>query len=349
MIDFGLISRECEKNFLRNQVWLKELEGKKILLTGATGFFGTWFLGSLSALNKLLHQPVKIVAFVRSEQKAREKFEGVSHDVEFIEGDLFRLEGCNLDVDIIIHAAVGGSPVPEEENSELLFDNIVEGTRSALKFAAKRNISSFLLISSGGVYGPVPKEGSPVKENYLGVEPSMTAGYRSMYSIGKRAAENLGVAYSQKFGFKFVSARCFAFVGPYLPMQSNFAIGNFIHDALTSNKIIVGGDGTPVRSYMYMSDLVTSLYALAIKGQSGEAYNVGGVQEITIEDLAYLIRDSLCPKGSVEVRESRPQMPKDNLYVPNLEKLNSLIPISEFVSLRQAIEKTASWYRNQLS
>lgn len=136
-------------------------------------------------------------------------------------------------------------------------------------------------------------------------------------------------------------ARCFAFVGPDLPLNAHFAIGNFIQDALKADCITVVGDGSPLRTYLEQADLSHWLWTLMMEGFDGEAYNVGSDQVISIAELAFLVRDLLAPGKEVNILGSAQQAGARSRYVPSVKKIAALHSLFPRISLARAITRTA--------
>jgi len=137
-----------------------------------------------------------------------------------------------------------------------------------------------------------------------------------------------------------VIARCFAFVGPDLPLNVHFAIGNFIRDALTADAITVSGDGTPLRTYLHQSDLAHWLLTLLVHGRPGQVYNVGSDEVISIAALAHLVRDILAPDKPVYILGQLDPSAARNRYVPDIRKAQQELGLSVTVPLAEAIRRT---------
>lgn len=163
--------------------------------------------------------------------------------------------------------------------------------------------------------------------------------------MGKRIAEHLCALYAEAHPIEFVVARCFAFVGPDLPLDAHFAIGNFIRDALTADVITVRGDGSPLRSYLYQSDLAHWLLALLQYGRHGQAYNVGSDETHSIADVAYLVRNLLAPDKPVQFLGEIDNAATRSIYVPDIRKVQEELGLKVAVPLAEAIQRTGSGFQ----
>jgi dTDP-glucose 4,6-dehydratase len=145
-------------------------------------------------------------------------------------------------------------------------------------------------------------------------------------------------------------ARCFAFAGPHLPLDQHFAIGNFIRDAIGNTPIHIKGDGTPLRSFLYMSDLAAWLWTILAKGHADRAYNVGSDEAVSIAQLAQLVAATLRPDGkgssSLRVQIDGTAQPgaAPATYVPDISRAADELALRPTVSLAEAIRRTAAWH-----
>jgi nucleoside-diphosphate-sugar epimerase len=318
---------------------LRQLAGASILLTGATGWFGTWLLDVLCAAEDALGLGIRIVAVSRDPQRFLERYTGFTGDtrIDWVQADIRHLEAPGAGFTHVIHAATDTSVKVGPHDPVQLFETIVEGTRCALAVAGA-SCRSFLLLSSGAIYGPGRVNATHFSESDPGgPDPSS----QKNYAEGKRAAEQL-CAIAAGTGLPVRIARCFAFVGPHMPFDKHFAIGNFIADAMDGRQILVKSDGRPLRSYLYMSDLMRALIAILIDGTVGRPYNVGSDTAITIEALAHDVNRVVGGNG-VHI-EGVPSDPLDR-YVPDTMRLRTELGFTQEVSLDAAIAQTAKWRR----
>jgi dTDP-glucose 4,6-dehydratase len=147
---------------------------------------------------------------------------------------------------------------------------------------------------------------------------------------------------ARKAGFEAKIARCFAFIGPHLPLDAHFAAGNFIRDALAGGPIVVKGDGKSVRSYLYASDLAVWLWVILFQGRSGAAYNVGSAGALTVWELALLVGNSLRSQVAV-VGEDTLVNEESRRYLPDVSRALSELGLYSAVSPSEAVRRFRGW------
>lgn len=315
----------------RSENRLRRLAGERIFLTGGTGFFGRWLLETLTWANDRLKLDLRITVLIRDPAAfVRQAPHLGSHStVEWCYGDVRSFVSPDGNFSFVIHAATAASLPLSQAEPLTTFDTIVNGTKRVLEFAFHSDCQAFLLASSGAVYGPQPVALSHLSEDYTGA-PSPNR-CESVYGEGKRAAELLCAA----SGLPTKIARGFAFVGPFLPMNGHFAVGNFVRDAVTSGTIEVKGDGKSIRSYLYAADLIIWLLAILCEGHTNRPYNVGSDKAISIGDLAYKVSQCM-GDCKVKISGAKNNEPPQR-YLPSIDRARTELGLEAWTSLEDAL------------
>ena len=239
---------------------------------------------------------------------------------------------------MIVHAATDvvsqGPPLD-------VFSTCLDGTRRVLELARQCGASRLLLVSSGAVYGPLPDGMTHVPETHRGgPDPLLPS---SAYGEGKRVSEWLCCNASTK-NFEVKIARVFALVGPHLPLDKHFAIGNFLRDAMAGKQIVIQGDGTPHRSYLYAADMAAWLWSVLIKGKPGRAYNVGSDVSISLKSLAKRVCHLLNNKRCIYLQQEAARNATPIRYVPAILRSRHELQVPEPLELDEAILRTTHWH-----
>jgi len=320
-----------------------ELRGERIFITGGTGFFGFWLLESFAWANERLGLGTKALVLTRNLEAFRKKAPHLAANpsIHFHPGDMRSFEFPQGSFSHIIHAATETNPQGNQINPLDMFEANISGTGRVLELANRCRARKLLFTSSGAIYGNQPPEITHIPEDYSGAPE--TTDTTTAYGQSKRTSEFLCVAAGSS-GLQAKIARCFAFVGPRLPLDANYAIGNFIRDALQGRSILVNGDGTPYRSYLYAADLVIWLWTILFHGQSCRPYNVGSDEALNIAELAQVVKNEVAPEVPITVAGNTIPSKIVQRYVPSIERGRSELGLQVRIPLREAIQRTASWY-----
>lgn len=291
----------------------------RILLIGGSGFFGKSLLHLLQRVEGVL-QPGSEVIFASRHpnplMRAPFEFHGVK--VSNLYYDV--LSGANLpDCNVVIHAAASSNASRYVVAADAETQTIVEGTRRLLDLMKGLGPQTKLIyLSSGAVYGRQPKlsqtlaEDSPFESR---LDPTKAA-----YAIAKRDAELAVVHYAKFHDRPAIIARCFAFVGAFLPTDTHFAIGNMIADIEGRRPISIHARHLVYRSYLSTDDLWICLLKMALATEfRGEAFNVGCGRGVELHDLAVRlgVRFGVGYSGSsrLELENSH-----EDFYIPDVTK-----------------------------
>jgi dTDP-glucose 4,6-dehydratase len=316
------------------------LRGGRIFVTGATGFFGIWLLESFAFANRSLDLGAKLVGLSRNPEAFYKKAPHLAQEssIALHRGDVRDFNFPQGSFTHVIHAGTTSSaPVPPSE----MLDTIIRGTKRTLELAVASGAKRFLFVSSGAAYGTQPPEMSHIPETYHGSPDPMDP--NSAYGEGKRVGELLCAMAHKEHGLETAIARCFAFVGPHLPLDAHFAIGNFIRDAIKGEPIKVK-DGNPYRSYLYAADLAIWLWTILFKGEACHPYNVGSDQEITIAELAQTVVSALGCSVALSSSALKFSSPATR-YVPDVSRIEKELGLATAIKLSDSLQRVAVWLR----
>ena len=248
--DIRLISNDLNEFY-------DKLEGKTILIAGGKGFLGTYFTNVLKQINEILSKPMKII-IMDNLITAKDKENNVNSNVTLIEQDISKSFDFPDELHYIIHAASIASPPTYRKFPIKTVDVNYQGTKNLLEVARKKKIKSMLFLSSSEIYGD--PEIIPTPESYLG-KVSCT-GPRACYDESKRLAETISNLYFQQYEVPVKIARPFNVYGPYLNLDDGRIIPDFMSNAIRKSEIIIHSDGTPTRSFCYVSDAIRAFLKL---------------------------------------------------------------------------------------
>lgn len=310
-----------------------------LLVIGGTGYFGKSILDAYDRglLKKWNIDTIDIVSrnteIIKANNPNLIKENIFLHTIDVSECDSLP------EADFIIHAAATTDAsrylsAPNEERS-----NILLSTSNYCKIAKKNHRNSKIIyVSSGAIYGQQPPHVELIPEDFIGGALEEMVFHKRDYAAAKRDSEaqiiNLGCE-----GLSVSIARCFNFIGPFLPRDQHFAIGNFIQDGLSKNKITVKAKHQVIRAYQHSDDLVNWLMTIAeTSSQDCPTYNVGSENAIENRNLAMLIAKYFKVEIDVPLIEDN----KIDRYVPSTKKAKNELGLNLSICLEEAIDRTVN-------
>lgn len=331
----------------------EQLRGHRFFMTGGTGFFGRWLLESLLAANRRHDLRATAVVLTRDPGGFADRAPHIAGNpaVRLVGGSVAAFDPVAVardfpGFDAVIHLATEADLAAVLARPLDAIDVIAGGTRRVIDLAARTGVRRVLLASSGSVYARPATGGAPLEEPQSAApDPTDMDQAYAISGEAKRQAEALCAAWGKQHGTAALLARCFTFVGPGMPLGGKFALGNFLEDAMAGRPIVIKGDGTPVRSYLYAGDLTIWLWTILVNGVAGRPYNVGSERGISLRDLAERVASVLGSAAGVRVMQAAdPARPVD-YYVPSVRRAGEELGLREHISLDSALRRTAVWFR----
>lgn len=325
--------------------------GKTMLITGGRGFVGRYFLQVFKNLNEnYLEEPIKIISIDNFITSGRYK-DSIAEDpnIKFIEHNVIEPYNTNQEIDYIVHAAGIASPHYYRIYPLETLEVAITGTKNMLKLAKEKK-AKLIFFSSSEIYGDPAAANIPTKETYRG--NVTTLGPRSCYDESKRIGETLCYIFQNHYGVLTNIVRPFNFYGPGMQENDYRVLPNFAHNIKAKYPLKIYGKGTQTRTFCYITDAITGLLKIILKGKPDEVYNIGNSEpEISMIELVHRIEKVLGKKIPYEIVNYPGSYPPDepNRRCPDLSKIQNHLGYTPKVNLDEGLYRFFSWTNENYS
>lgn len=325
MEDF--IIDNLERSFKKHIDLMSELQGSKVLITGGSGYMGGWVTCALTWLNDTKGLDCKIILLSKDKNTIKNvPFDREHVNIEYIYADIRGMVELPQDIDYIIHTVGNPDTSFHASNPVETIDVISKGTQNVLDAATRiSSLKKIIHISSGQVETTTT--------------PNFHNNVSTSYVEAKRFSEAICGAYKIMHKLPITIVRPFSFIGPYHDIEKPWALNSFINDAINGGPIRIHGNGKPVRSFLYATDMAVWLLVFLLKGQKGEIYNLGSSEEISLQELATKISNVTLQSIDVVVENYNDKI---STLVPALEKEKNL-GLGVCIDINEAVLRTIEW------
>lgn len=263
------------------------LNGKRVLITGATGLIGSFIVDMLAWVNETENADIRIFAAGRSEDSMYARFGNMMDEpyFTFVRYDARNNVNFDFTADYVFHAACSAHPLAYATDPVGIMQANLVGTMQLLEYMRRCPEARFVFLSTGETYGENPDLPDGFSETSQGYVDPMNP--RSCYPESKRGAETLCASYAAQYGVNARVARLCHVYGPTITGNNSRADAQFLRRALAGEDIVMKSTGSQVRSFCYVADAVRGLFTIMLDGEAGNAYNVANRNSVfSIRDYA---------------------------------------------------------------
>jgi nucleoside-diphosphate-sugar epimerase len=344
-----LITSDCTRSYLEVDQKLEPLKGKTLLITGGTGFMGSWVAEMVHYMNQAHNMDITLYLMGRSQTRFENNLPHLinAESIKFIYTDVLGRIVFPKEVNYIIHAAANPDSRYHATNPFESMRTVADGSASVFESASLlSDLKSILNVSSSAIYSKRALTSDKFCEDDLGTF-SINNYLPDFFSDSNLYVETLCSAAISQMRLPIVNVRPFTFCGPHQNIDSPWALNNFINDAINKRPVRIHGDGSVIRSYMYGSDLAIWVLVILLHGKNGQTYNIGSSEGITLKKLAEIVVNSFIPSPQILLNSFLIKNTNQSILLPDTEKAEKELGLKLFTKIDKSIERSIEWYKSE--